>query len=369
MRVSFMQYMTLFDKDYLRRSPTTGVITQRDLPFLRKGFQHNVEKIQEYYLSRNFFVKNTNIISRLVELFPVQLQYNDIEYLDTMVNRLTYLAKHFRFTSDLEKGIVHAPYFFGNFGEEVIISNFDYFDLKEAKMNWERTNSIEVMRHPRNDDRLLLPLGNVDGNRGGLSVISINIPKLAFQYREFEKLQYRRMQETGTAATKNQYVTKYVLPSMMNDVTDHTLLNKLMDRWYGVEPTEPKYKHRFPLLQPTTQVDRYLDDTLEVISTKNIDFVGILRNIKLIFKEDASELLALGSIGNTRQSKWAALVARIDYMIFLLDVSKDLSRSRHHINDWKRLAERFKNDNFLKDAFSASTNYELDEKLYRLRNL
>lgn len=367
-----MQYLRLFRESYIDSTPRTGIVIQRDLPFLRKQYGLNVEKIQQYYLSRNYAVKNTHILSRLVQLFPYMSGYDDYEYLELIQTRLTYLAKHFRFTSDLEQGIVHAPYFYGNYGEEVILSSFEHFDISEVKKNWKTANCIDVLKHPRNGSKLMLPLGRVDEERGGMSVISINIPMLALKYREFEREQYLNSKTDGQVLTKNHFVIKHVLPFMMEDTIDHIFLNRLMDKYYDRGIVDSPYKHKFPVFEPLKQVDRWVDDTLDVLSSKRIEFANMLRNIKLMFVEDAGELLTFSGFGWTRQSKWAAIAARIDYMIFLLDIAEsngNLDYNRHHLNDWKRLAIRFKNDRFMKQEFSVELGDDIESKLERLRDL
>ncbi|QXN70501.1 hypothetical protein AGENTSMITH_97 [Bacillus phage vB_BspM_AgentSmith] len=365
-----MQYLEVFESDYISRTPKTGIIIQRDIPYLRKLYEFNVRKIEEYYLSRKFAVKNTHILSRIMEHFPTHLSYDPHRYLDFASERTMYIAKHFKFTSEMEKGIVHPSYFFGNDGESIIMSNYDHFDMNEAVKGWKTSSVISVLKHNRNDDRMLLPLGRDDGNRSGLDIVSINIPMLALKYREFIKEQIRFLEEGEDAALiKTQFISRHILPFMMKDVVDHTLLNKLMDRFYGRDVVTPKYKHKFKLFEPTMQLDRYLDDTLKVITGRKMDFINIMRNIKLVFNEDMSELLSMSDINPTRQVRWSVFVAKLDYMIFLYDVAYDKGMNQHYINDWKRLVERMINSNEIRKMFSFDIGKDIEEKIQRIREM
>lgn len=366
-----MLYLDLFSRDYVDKSPKTGIVLPSDINYLRRLYFFNRDSIQKYYQERNFSVKNTHILSRILEHFPFYGNYDSYRYLEYANDKTKYLAKHFKFTSDIERGVVHPSYFFGNEGEEIIISSYEHFNILDTERNWRTDSPISILKHNRNDTKLLLPLGTDDGNRSGVDVILINIPRLSIKYREFIKEQNRNyMTDEGLVLSKNHFVTKYILPTMMEDLIDHTFLNKLMDKFYGKEEINPKFKHRFKIYEPTVQIDRYLENTLDVITNKRIDFLNILRNIHLIFKTDASELLKLDDLGVTRQSRWSILISRIDYMLFLYDVAKTKDGvNNHYLNDWRRLGKRLERDNDLKEMFSYETNKELYEKIYKLKNI
>jgi len=363
-------YLDIFNRNYVYRTPVTGVVMPTDINYLRRLYIFNKDSIENYYQSRNFAVKNTHILSRILEHFPSYLNYDSYRYLDFSQDKTKYLAKHFKFTSDIEKGIVHPSYFFGNEGEEIIISNYENFNVQEVEQNWKKAKSISVLKHNRNDTKLLLPIGNNDGSRPGLDAVLINIPKLSIKFREFIKEQTVRYNNDDTIVlNKNHFVIKYVLSTMMEDVIDHMFLNKVMDSFYGREEVIPKFKHRFKIFEPIHQISRYVDQTLDVITNKRLDFMNILHNIQLIFKFDASELLALDDFGITRQMRWSIIASRIDYMLFLYDVAKNKDINKHYLNDWKRLAIRTLQDNSLNGMFSYTTEKDLLEKLYKLKNL
>lgn len=357
-----MNYLDIFEKTYIQRTPQGGVSHQRDIDYIRRLYIFNRDAIFDYYQSRNFSVKNTNIISRLLELIPINLGYDNHRYLQYIDTQLVYLAKHFKFTSDLEEGVVHPPYFFGNDGEEILFAGYENFSVNQFVMNWKKAPCLYTLRHHRNDDRFLLPLGSDDGNASGLSGLYLDIPKLALKWREFMRSQVG----AEVQLTKNHFVIKYVLSTCMDSVIDHTLLNKVMDRFYGRAEVEPNRKHRFKIFEPSVQIERYIDDTLEMLTTKQLDFVQLLRHVKLVFHEDASQLLVLPEFGATRQSRLALLATRIDHMCFLIDVAKNKGLSRQHLNDWKRLCQRLQRDSRIDQFFSYEQAQSLREKMVKV---
>lgn len=364
-----MLYFDLFDRRYLDAAPKTGIVIPSDLNYLRRLYAFNLEQIQEYFLSRNFSVKNTHILSRFIEHFPLYLNYDEYQYLQYASDKGKYLAKHFKMTSDIEKGIVHSSHFFNRDCDEILFASEESFDLSRLRSHWKTENVIKTLKHPRNDLKLLLPLGNEDDANVGLTVLQINIPKLAMKYRYFMKEQYLSSQTGGRVLNKNNFVIKYVLSAMMADVIDHTFLNRIMDRFYNVPYKEPEGKHRFKLYEPTTQVTRYVDNILDVITNKKVDFVNLLRNIPLMFSEDASELLALDDLGYTSQVKWALLSSRLDHMCFIYDIARAKDMNRNFINDFKNFVKRVGQDNLLNDKFSYEIEKEIKEKLYKVSQM
>lgn len=361
-----MLYLDILNPSYIEKTPTTGITSPSDLNYLRRQYQFNYDAIVDYYESRNFSVKNTNILSRLVELFPYYTNFDSYRYVEYISDRLMHLAQHFRFTSSISKGLAHPGYFFGQGSEEIIIAVENPFDANAFAKNWKNEKAVSVLRHQRNDLSLLLPLGKEDGSKVGLSSIVVDVPKLAIQYREFIREQNRHIETGGIVLTKNHFVMKYVLPKLMDDCIDHSFLNMIMDSFYGNEVVTPDFKHRFKLFHPETQVKRYVEQTLKVITGKNVDYVNILRNIKLMTREDASVLLAIPDMSFTTQVKWGVFLSRIDHLIFLYDLEKSRSSNKHYLNDWSRLAKRIMSEGVYKDQFTYDLQNAVDEKLYKV---
>ena len=368
-----MLYLDLFRSSYIEQAPITGVRIIPELNYLRRLYSFNGDQISKYYRERNFAVKNNHILSRILEHFPFYANYDSFKYLDYALEKTKYLAKHFKFTSEIERGITHPPYFFGNGGEEVIIASYENFNVEDVVKNWRTTSSVTILKVDRTTTKLLLPLGKDDGEKASFSFIMINIPKLALQYREFMKEQYRKLSsEDGILLNKNHFVMKYVLSNTISDIIDFMLFNRVKNKFYGIENAEEvKFKHPFKIFEPLTQISKYVDETLDVITNKQLDFVNLLNNIQLIFKVSALELLLLPEIPLTTNVKWALFLSRLEYMIFMYDVasrSRSLDKNRHFLNDWKRLAERVERDNLLnKIELSYEDEKNIKENLYKVK--
>jgi hypothetical protein len=360
-----MLYLDLFNQAYVERTPFGGVTHNRDIDYLKRLYTFNQDAIQSYYQGRNFSVKNTHLISRMVEHFPTYLNTDVYSYLESVQNKLTYLGKHFKLTSEIERGVLHPPYFFGNDGDEVVFGGYDHFDAIAFARNWKNEPCLRVLKHPRDDDKLLLPLGTNDGARSGVSCVYVDLAKLAVKYREFIR-EGSLATEDKLVLSKNHFVMKYVLAGTMRDVIDHTLLNKVVGRFYNVTPTHPSKRHPFKIYEPSTQLERYVDNTVDMISSKPMDFMQILRHIQLVFHRNSADLLSLPDFYGSRQMMPALVVSRLDHMVFLLDVAKSKQMNKHYINDWQRLAQRVLADNSLGSFFTYEIERDIQEKLRRI---
>lgn len=366
-----MSYLNIFDKGYLDRKPVTGVGIPRDLEYLKRTYNYNKAVIEDYYLTRVFAVKNTNIVSRLVDHLTMMLDSDFYDFLAVSEDTSEYVGKFFRFTSGIEKGIVHPPNFYGNSGSEIILSTSRNFNKDEVILNWRTYPCLEVNTHQRNDLKLLLPTGRDDGSKGGLATISINLVILNVKYREFLKEQ-RAIRDgliEGGAYTKNVFVMKYVLPGLLESHIDHVMLNRVMDTFYEEPIVEPALKNPFVIFEPTTQVNRYVEQTLDSIAKKKLDFVGVMNNINLIFSTNARTLLGFDDIPTTRQNRWAFLITRLRHMCFLYDASIEKGLSKQYIADWKMLVRRMENDDAIFDMFNSTETQKIKEYIEKIKDM
>lgn len=366
-----MLYLEIFNRKYINRYPVTGVSIPRDLDYLRSTYEFNKTLIMDYYLNRNFAVKNTHILSRLVELLPLMLDTDVYDFLPVSEDRVEYLSRELEITSGINKGIVHPPHFFGNGGNDILINDERWRSPSKLESEWETYSCLTTLTHERNDLNLLLPTGLNDGCKSGLGSVAIDVVALNIKYREFIKEQMSNLESgySGSILGKNHFIIKYVLPGIMESYIDHVFMNRLMDKFYGNDIITPKHKHKVILRQAETQVDRFVDNILDTITNKDIDFVNIMNNIPLMFSPNASILLSFEHMPNTRQSNWFFLISRLKHMCFLYDVSKNVGRSKNFIVDWKRLVTRLENDKAIINGFTYSVQKEINGYIAKIKDM
>ncbi len=363
-----MLYLKLFEDGYTSASPLRGTIKPRDIDYIRRIYHFNSTAIAAYYGERNFAAKNTNLLSRILELVNPELNNRADRYAEIVSTRIPYIGKHFRLTSELETGVVHDGAFFGKGNEEIVMSVNDYFDPFEVERNWKEQKVLTVYKHNINDMKLLLPSGKTTGSRTGLCSVGVNLPKLAIMFRCFIKEQELNSISGKEVLNKNYFVYKYVFGNNLEQIIDHSVLNRLMDKYYGRETVLPKFKHPFKIYEPYTQLNRFTENTLDVITDKELSFIDIMHNIHLIHSNTALSLLSLPEVAPNIQITWALLSSRLEHMCFLLDIGGKYSLNTHHVNDWKKAVKRVERDSHIDNMFTYEMHESLKEKMYKITN-
>lgn len=335
-----MRYLELFNQEYIERSPLRGIVIQRDISYLRNIYDHNLNKIQEYYQSKVFATKSNHILNRVIDKLPISQTYNSYDYATLLRDLIPGISRYYNFISEVDRGVIYNGQIFDKGNEEIIILVDEYVNPDIVIKNWKTYPCIKIYDHNVNDINMLLPTTKDYGSRTGIVSMSINIITLGIKYREFIKEQYIRQAQGLTVFNKSHFLYKYVFPTMLPSKIDHVFMNILIDKFYNYEQIVPKYKLQFPIFKPIKQIERWASDTLNVISNKNISFIDILANIQLPYSVNALELLTLTDFAPTSQIKWAMLTSRLKYMSFLVDVCKNKSLNSYHINSWKLFINR-----------------------------
>lgn len=363
-----MLYLKLFESGYTQNAPLRGIVRARDHDYIKRVYHYNNVTIDNYYSQRNFATKNTNLISRILGMINTDLSNSADRYTEIISTRIPYIGKEFLLTSEIEKGVVHHGSFFGKGNDEIIMAVNDYFNPFQVEQNWKNSNVLTIYKHNINDMKMLLPSGRSTGSRTGLCSIGINLPKMALMFRCFMREQSAHALNGGEVLNKNFFVYKYVFGKNIESIVDHSMLNRLMDKYYGRIEVIPKFKHPFKIFEPTTQIERFVDNTLDVITKKDLPFTDVLNNISLIYSESALSLLNLPEVAPNRQITWALLASRLEHMCFLLDIGGKSSENRKHVNDWKKAIQRIDSGSVFEEMFTYEMRGSLREKMYKITN-
>lgn len=368
-------YFELFTKRYVETAPFRGRNLPRTLPYLRRVYHFNLDAIIKYYLSRTFAVKNTFILSRMLEHFSTRTSQDAGSFLEYVRSRAPYVVRDFGVTSEINRGSMHPGAFFGFGNEEIVINIDDSFSPYRPDFDWKTASAVKTFRHNINDINLLLPNGKKTGSRTGICSIGVHMPLLLFQYRAFMKQQMLNLSgesEEQQVLNKSHFIYRHVLAPALGDIIDHTFLNMVMDRFYGRERVTPKFKHPFRVMFPEKQIEDYIDDVLVTLKGKNGEFPDMLRSIPMMYRDSALDLLVLPDLAPTVQVRWATYVSRLDHMCFLIDVAKSrnypISNNVKHIDSWRIYTKRIMNDRSFRDFFSSSHSEDIKEKMNQILN-
>ena len=302
--------------------------------YIKAGLARNVQKVQQFYQTFNPTVRSNHFLIRLLQTLSVPHSLAlDRYYANVDAIALNHSAS-MGMTSAIAKGRVHRGVFYGANTPELLVAVDDFFDFEEVDRNWENVSAVKPLMHAKSDTQLLLPNGLPYSQESGLTVILVNVPMLAVQYRAFMREEQNR--QRGTAKTIAMFIGGYVLPNMLPAHMELCLFNRLY-----LDATEPASAANVPFRAHSfrlPQYDYYLDDALETyleyVSRGNLEFQAILKSLPSLFEPSMYQAMQMPDIAPTRQVDWVLVAARLKVVDFLFKVSQKnlLTRNQHHVN-------------------------------------
>lgn len=336
-----------------------GIYTWPQFDYIRRTYQRELEKIEEYYHSRVYAVKSNHFLVNLLNVLNVPMQYTPERFVQACRARGAYAGKTLGMTSELSPGLIHHGTFYGPGSEEILLAVDDWFDLSDVISDWQNVSAVKVRWHSRSDLGLMLPNGKASGTETGLATIEINIAQLALQYRQFSIDQYKRQSETGGMLGGVHFIHMYVLPNMMRSHMDIVVMNRLMNLYYGKPMGASLFHHAFSLSDYAGKMDVVLKQVLARLGSVLLSDEAMLGNIPTVVHSTMQNALQMPDLAPTKQVWWALLLSRLEVMTFLVDLNVStgsLSRNHLDLNALSWDLQRLKRENILR--------YVLPRRLY-----
>jgi hypothetical protein len=290
--------------------------------YARNGLLSNIEKARDFYSSQAIAVPSQHILVRMLDALGVNHSYNLDRFADIIDARALNMAMAFKMTSSVSIGTLFNGTFYGKGSKEILIGINDRFDVLEADKNWKNVRAVNVLLTTRTDLSTVLPDGKAYSFNDGISVVSINIPLLAVQYRAFLNNQFKSSYfQTGDALTTGHFVNMYVLPNMLYSQTDMILFNRLNSLLLGSPLQTNNYRPPFYQVDYTKNVDRYYLKLIDYFGKSQRDFRTILSILPMVGAQNFKEGLRLPDFASTRQIFWAEVLTRLDAVLMLTKLS------------------------------------------------
>lgn len=296
----------------------------KSIPFARYDFflkkhRKNLYKTIRHYRTNDYAVKSNHLLVRIIQTLPTMRHLNLRDYKDAISDYTPRVSQALRLTNPVGLGATFFPgVFLGVDSEEVIITTTEEFDINWLMDNWEYASPIRFIRHPKSDLNLNMPLGRSTSDENGPSVILINIPLLACQYRLWREREESR--EKNEQRTTMQYVISYPLANSLSSFQDIALLNRLIKLFNNEEVSDDSPKHPFALLNYHSETDGCLKIIInKILLKRRLSFTEIISIIKLVNKESIREAISIPDMPFTRQVMWGLIVARVPIITFFLN--------------------------------------------------
>jgi hypothetical protein len=275
----------------------------------------------------------------------VPLSMDPVIYSDKVLDIALNVAQILKMTSPLSRGhVFNTSLFYGDNVQEILLANIDPYDKQDLLVNWRDAAPIRILRHPKTDLNLYLLNRSVQTSEGGLSVISINIPMLATQYRLW--CQYEGQDNGDSPESIATFLTRYPINNMLYSHFDLALFNRLFAMFKGLALSNGANHSPFWQLDLTHRVDAVLVKQLIVYRDREADFDNFLRETPSVTADNLKELFRLPPTLINRQNTWALTLTRIPLIMFLVQTNAEFEYQRNgqYLKDIRRFFIRAKYD-------------------------
>lgn len=337
------------------------------LNHVKKGVSEEIHKLTEYIKERQLTFNNKHIVLKIMETLNVSMRCDAYMYVDKVRYSSRQIASALGLTSSTNYGVIHKPgYFINANSNEIIISNTEDFDIDYALKNWERLAPIKFLSHFNNDISYGIPSGNYQHNdENGIVVVSINIPMLALQYRCWLLAMHKR--GLDYVPKLETFVLSYPLINLTKSHADIAMFNRLYNEVCQYKNNGFVRRNPLALIDYHNRINSVIDDYKKIILRTPMDFETLIDNIPTLFYKNFHNASRLPNVAQTRQIRWAFLIAklRLFHFLLLIDSKNNSYSNREHVNDIKNVILEMENDNEIAKYF---TNVETN-LLSEIKNL
>lgn len=319
-----------------------------------QGLRQNLEKVVEYNRAFPRAVESNHFLVRLLTSLNVPLSMDVNIYRDRVEEVAEGLGMAMNLTSSLYRGRVFYPgVFYGKGSSEIIIAHAEEFDIRNIEDEWEDYRPVTFLTHPKTDLGMDVPLGFQNNAEEGMSVILVNIPMLACQYRMWRLREWRLNNEAQR--TKMQFVTSYPLTNALYSQLDIAILNRFQAVYRGQPRGMSMLRKPYTMTRWEQELDFGLDQYAEDLTKREFTFDHVLSYIKGVSAWTMRDAIRIPRMVPTRQVTWALAISRAKLTEFLLDwtIENKVSRNKAYCNTIQLETSRLLNDSALKSSLPA----------------
>lgn len=341
-------------------------------PYLSDGLKRNLQTVKDYYKIRPFAVRSNHYLARILNNLGVSYNLNLDRFSDIADARAATISMGFKMTSSIYRGSVFKDVFYGGSVSEVFVLDEEYFDPYETYKDWMNTSAVKVLMHPMSDLNLLIPNGKYVGDETGVAVISINIAKLAVQFKAFLDRESKKFYENNESPkTVAQFIHMFVLPNMVDSHLDIALFNRV----YNLVTNKPMgtagRNHSFYLTDYSKIVDDVYGGVIDHFRTSDKRYKVMLKSFPCIEQGNFEHLMKLPDNAPTRQVIWSHVVARIKVLEMMVKLSPNQGNAlnRSDNNQFLRDFKLYENDKALSGLLNTGLYFDLLKSVEQIKDL
>ena len=297
-----------------------GTLAIPTVDYLINYIEEDYKAYLDFFRPANHNVPSNHLLVRLLQSITVSYDTNIFSYIGRVQDLALDLSQALKITSSQSVGHTTTNVFFPSDVEEIIVANTDDFDVLEAEGNWMSLTPIKILTHPIPSVDFPRLWGIEEPSYGGVAVISINIPMLAFQHRQFCKSE----EALGVEAnhTLAQFLTAYPLANMIPSFINIGYFNILNNYFMNGVMENILFTRTYARLDRFNLTFKAIANVYRFIEDHHWTAPQLLDSIRLpLSNETLLGVLQLPNVLFTRQVIWSLVIARIPYVKFLVNVN------------------------------------------------
>ena len=356
-------YQLLKDHAFIRGSKTDAT----DFLHVRKVMLREMTRIVAFNRSSNYVVTNDHLVNQLLLQLNVSMSRDLESYVRACGQETERLARAFKLVNPVVSDPrYHTGTFYNSNTKEFIILHADDFDYNKAYQRWKHLVPIKVHSHEFTDTTGMLPHGDYKNALGenGYTVISINLPMLAVQYRAW--LETVRSTQEVKSPTVN-FIWQYPITNMIWRHMDIAIINRLINKYRDKPVSKHIRVHSIATTNIDDRLDAVLDKRIDYIRTGSYKFDQLFTLFNCLKRPDWLTVLRPINIAPVRSVKWVLEMQVVNYLEFFLEVRRD-SKSGYNNNEVTQMLRDLRNlendSTYFKAAFG-----ELNTRLMNMKEL
>lgn len=298
--------------------------------YIQRMYKREYNRVHNYYRERGSRVPTQNLLSRLVFMVAPDIDNNIVEYFRLTDSRAKYIAKLFGISSTVNVGKIMENIFYLESQELLLYTEHDY-DLFNMQSNWWSYSPIRVIYTDDTDLDFRMLNGTIDKQSDIVSVYEVDVILMCLMYKYWAI--ERRLKDKSIHPS--YFIYNIILPNMMKQHFDLCIFNRFMNLYYDRAMLDDRYKHPFMVSDYTSGVDNVLKNIIKDTANQTMAIEAIINRIPTVFSVNMLEVLYIDAPYYNRQNEWVLWMARLQYIIFFLDLlgEKGKNRNRQYYND------------------------------------
>lgn len=303
-----------------------GVIHPSIWPYVKRQMLSQVNNVITYYRRNPIYIKSDHILVRLLDNIHIFETADPYKFIDDVAFKSDSTTNALHMTSAFNKGKMFNGVFYGGSNPEILLSVSDIFNAIDDESRWWSVDSVKFIKTCKSDTLMHLPNGKQYSSEVGLTIVAIDVPRLALQYRSY--LRFSKGKQIS--ASTPMFIARFVIPNMLKSQLELCLMNHFMNYYNDVIVDNTIYaKHPFILLDIHTHFNRAINQVVYNVKKSKLSFGAILQTIPAIIGKDATDILKIPDMMSTSQVDWAIALSRIDEVISLIEIGNNASSNKH----------------------------------------